>query len=264
MKTKILIVEHDQTAIELIQYQLKSGIVNYISKMVQTENEYEKALHDFKPDIILSNYTFPNFDGSTAFKLKKKLAPETPFIFVTKSIGEEKAIELIKNGVTDFVLKKQLGTLSAKINRALEENTETKKRLIDVKKIMDSSLDVICTSDEQGKFVHISAASESLWGYKPEELIGTHYMDLIFHGDIENTIIADANVKSGVPETMFENRYIHKDGSIVPLLWSAKWDDKDKLMYCIAKDPTKVIKLEKAFEVFSIFKSNISLIFKRD
>jgi len=249
MKTKILIVEHDQTAIELIQYQLKSGIVNYISKMVQTENEYEKALHDFKPDIILSNYTFPNFDGSTAFKLKKKLAPETPFIFVTKSIREEKAIELIKNGVTDFVLKEQLGTLSAKVNRALEENTETKKRLIDVKKIMDSSLDVICTSDEQGKFVHISAASESLWGYKPEELIGTHYMDLIFHGDIENTIIADANVKSGVPETMFENRYIHKDGSIVPLLWSAKWDDKDKLMYCIAKNPTKVIKLQKAFEI---------------
>ena len=249
MKNKILIVEHNLTDFQLIQDELKKGCVNYIAKMVQTENEYEKALHDFKPDIILSNYIFPNFDGATAFKLKKKLAPETPFIFVAKSIGEEKAVDLIKNGVTDFVLKERLGTLSAKINRALEENTETKKRLIDVKKIMDSSLDVICTSDEQGKFVHISAASESLWGYKPEELIGTYYMDLIFHGDIENTMNADANVKSGVPGTMFENRYIHKDGSIVPLLWSAKWDDKDKLMYRIAKDPTKVIKLEKAFKI---------------
>ena len=249
MKSKILIVENNLANIKLIQHELKKGVSNYRTKIAQTENEYEKALHDFKPDIIISNYTFPNFDGATAFNLKKKLAPQTPFIFVTKSIGEEKAIELIKNGVTDFVLNERLGTLSAKINRALEENTETKKRVIDVKKIMDFSLDVICTSDEQGKFVHISAASESLWGYKPEELIGTDYMDLIFPGDIENTINANANVKSGVPGTMFENRCIHKDGSIVPLLWSAKWDDKDKLMYFIAKDSTKVIKLEKAFEI---------------
>lgn len=249
MKIKILIVEHNQTDIELIQHELKKSGINYISETVQTKNEYEKALHDFKPDIILSNYTFPNFDGATAFKLKKKVAPETPFIFVTKSIGEEKAVELIKNGVTDFVLKERLGTLSAKINRAVEVNTETKKRFIDLKKMMNFSLDVNCTIDEQGKFVHISAASESLWGYKPEELIGTDYMDLIFHGDIEKTKKADADIKSGLPETMFKNRYIHKDGSILPLLWSAKWDDKDKLTYCIAKDPTKIIKLEKAFEI---------------
>ncbi|MFV5687834.1 PAS domain S-box protein [Flavobacterium sp. ZT3R25] len=230
MKTKILIVEHDPTDIGLIQHALKIGNLNYIAEIVQTEKDYKKKLRNFKPDIILSNYTLPSFEGTIAFELKEKLLPRTPFIFISESIGEENEVALIKNGATDFVLKERLETLADKINRALKEAAQTKKELIDVKKVMDYSLDVICTGDQQGNFVHISTSSESLWGYKPEELIGKNYIDLVFQADAENTKNSDSDVKIGVPGTMFENRYIHKNGSI-------------------AKDPTKKIKLEKAFGV---------------
>ena len=126
MKTKILIVEHDSNDMELIQQELKKGDVNYITEMVQTETEYKKAIHTFQPDIILSNYTFPSFDGLTALKIREKLVPETPFIFISESIDKENADALIKNGVTGFVLKEQLFTLSDKINRALHEAELTK------------------------------------------------------------------------------------------------------------------------------------------
>ncbi|MFV5687832.1 PAS domain S-box protein [Flavobacterium sp. ZT3R25] len=168
MKTKILIVEHDPSDIELIQHELKKGNVNYISEMVQTENEYEKALHNFKPDIILSNYTFPYFDGATAFKLKKKLAPKTPFIFVTESIGEEKAIKLIKKGVTDLVLKKNLSNLTTKVNRLLKESTLSTKTPTVVEKILDSSLNInysITKETPKKKKLEKASKIEKEWFY---------------------------------------------------------------------------------------------------
>lgn len=116
-------------------------------------------------------------------------------------------------------------------------------------KIMDSSLDIICSLDREGRFVTISAAAESTWGYKPDELVGRKYIDLVFHEDVERTINSEAGIKRGVPVTMFENRFKHQNGSVVPMLWSARWDDDDELTYCIGKDATDKKKLEKAVEV---------------
>ncbi|MCW3109317.1 MAG: domain S-box, partial [Segetibacter sp.] len=132
--------------------------------------------------------------------------------------------------------------------KLITTSTALRKALNDVEKIMDSSLDVICTIDEEGRFVNVSSASEDVWGYKPHELSGRRYLDLVFDADAENTIEVAGGIKRGVPVTMFENRYVRKDGSTVPLLWSARWDDNDKLMYCIAKDATEKKRLEKAFE----------------
>ena len=120
--------------------------------------------------------------------------------------------------------------------------------LAELKKIMDSSLDVICTIDGDGNFLNVSSASESVWGYQWYELIGKKYIDMVFAGDVENTIRVATQIVAGHPVTVFENRCTHKDGSIVPILWSAKWDNDTKLMYCIAKDATEKKKLEKALE----------------
>jgi PAS domain S-box-containing protein len=121
MKTKILIIEHDPAAVTAIQHALKIGRLNCITETVQSEKDFEKALHRFKPDLILSNYTSPTFDGVAIFGIKEKLVPQTPFIFVSESVGEENAVKLIKNGATDLVLKERLCTLTDKVNRALEE-----------------------------------------------------------------------------------------------------------------------------------------------
>src|SRR5690606_2682749 len=100
---RILILEHDADDIELIEYELKKGGLYYTSEIVQTEETFEKALDEFNPDIILSDYSLPSFDGTHAFNIKQKNLPHVPFIFVSGAIGEEISIELIKNGVTDYV-----------------------------------------------------------------------------------------------------------------------------------------------------------------
>lgn len=145
LKLKILIVEHNAIDLELIDKELKKSKLSYTSEIVQTKQEYIKSLNTFKPDIILSNYTFPTFDGPAAFKIKEKLSPQTPFIFISESIGEEIAVECIKTGVSDFILKETLTTnLCLKINRAIKKakssQLDSKKKLVEAKHIEELGL----------------------------------------------------------------------------------------------------------------------------
>src|SRR5258708_36068444 len=121
---KILFVEHDENDLGLIQRELKKGKINYLPEVVQTAEDYDKALKNFIPDIILSDFNLPEFDGPRAFAMREEMASGTPFIFVSGTIGEERSIEFIKSGVTDYVLKDRLFTLTTKVNRALKESAE--------------------------------------------------------------------------------------------------------------------------------------------
>ena len=118
---------------------------------------------------------------------------------------------------------------SRDITRILKQKTEEHQ-------LLDASLDVFCTVNEQGKFVYVSAASEKLWGYKPEELIGTKFRDLIFEEDLSKTDAITAVSFTGVEINSFVNRYKKKDGGIAYNLWSARWDHDTKLRYAVAKD----------------------------
>jgi len=108
-----------------------------------------------------------------------------------------------------------------------------------LKKLLNSSLDVICSIDQDGRFVSVNSAAKDVWGYEPEELSGTYYMDLVVEADRSLTTDAAIRIMSGVNMTNFENRYTCKDGSVKPILWSARWDAAEQLMYCIAKDATE-------------------------
>ncbi|WNH14441.1 PAS domain S-box protein [Thalassobellus suaedae] len=121
--------------------------------------------------------------------------------------------------------------------------------LNDITKIMDSSLDVICAVDAKGNFLKVSAASEAVWGYKPEELIGKPLINFVYHEDSENTQLTADNVMTGNDLMHFENRYVRKDGTLVPIEWSARWDEKHQVRYGIARDVTEKKRLEKAFEI---------------
>ncbi|MDB5016711.1 MAG: cph1 4 [Mucilaginibacter sp.] len=120
---------------------------------------------------------------------------------------------------------------------------ETKAK---VEKIMDSSLDMICSVDEDGRILSVSAASETILGYKPEELIGKMLFDFIYQEDLEKTKQMAASVMAGNEMTNNENRYIRKDGSLVHLMWSARWDPKERIRYGVARDATERKKNENA------------------
>jgi len=160
-KFRILIAEHDKHDLELLHHELNKGGISYISKVVENEYEYSDSIISFTPDIILSDFSFPSFDGLTAFKIKETLAPDTPFIFVSGTIGEEKSIELIKNGVTDYALKDRLFTLPLKVKRALKESADRHQKKLSEEqkefakiKLEEQNKELIKTNSELDHFVY--------------------------------------------------------------------------------------------------------------
>jgi signal transduction histidine kinase len=126
---KILIIEDDPMDIDLLEYELRKNELEYKHTVVQCKADFEAALTNFKPDIILSDYNLPAFDAQRAFWVKQRVNPDLPFIIVSGAIGEENAVELIKNGVTDYVPKDKLFTIVPKINRALQESSDRREKL---------------------------------------------------------------------------------------------------------------------------------------
>ncbi|MBP2284800.1 PAS domain S-box-containing protein [Flavobacterium sp. CG_23.5] len=126
---------------------------------------------------------------------------------------------------------------------------ELQEALNGLHKILNASMDLICSIDAEERIVQINAASKSIWGYEPHELIGKKYSEFIHPEDQETIFNIDQDVRNGNPVKIFETRIIHKNGAIVYILLSAQWDEVDKLIYCTAKDITEKKKLEKAYLV---------------
>lgn len=126
--TRLLILEHDPNDIELLEYELRKSKMDISTTVVENGEAFQRALTESCPDIILSDYSLPAFDGVRAFQVVQQTCPDVPFIIVSGTIGEENAVELIKNGVTDYVLKDKLFTVVPKIIRALKEAKERKEK----------------------------------------------------------------------------------------------------------------------------------------
>ena len=127
----------------------------------------------------------------------------------------------------------------AKANAGLQEQIlERAKAEHANQQIMDHSLDVICTFDAAGRFVQVSRACEALWGYRPEELIGRPSLNLVHPDDREKTVTAAASIREGRAEREFENRHVRRDGSVVPVVWTARWSQEQQSMFCVARDIT--------------------------
>ena len=121
----------------------------------------------------------------------------------------------------------------------VKSKTALQNNLTKINKILNLSLDVICTIDENGLFVDVSTASLKQWGYHPSELIGTPYTNLVCEEDKEITREISQKIMNGLDTSDFQNRYVHKKGHLIPVTWSAKWDFRSRIMYCIARDGTE-------------------------
>jgi diguanylate cyclase (GGDEF)-like protein len=123
MKTqlRLVVVEDSVADAELLARHLAKSGLNCVINRVQTEPEFIAALYHDKPDLILSDFSLPNFSGLRALDLTLVHAPDTPFIYVSGTIGEERAIDALRRGATDYVLKSNLSRLSSAIERAMRE-----------------------------------------------------------------------------------------------------------------------------------------------
>ncbi|HEY9715437.1 MAG TPA: PAS domain S-box protein, partial [Chroococcales cyanobacterium] len=118
-----------------------------------------------------------------------------------------------------------------KMNEALQEAKHKEQAIV------ENALDVICSIDEDGRFSEVSPASLSLWGYRPDELLGMRYAELLdpSHRN-KNQLLGNESHKTS--RTAFENRVQRKDGELVEMLWSAQWSPREKSWFCVAHDIT--------------------------
>jgi diguanylate cyclase (GGDEF)-like protein len=133
---RVLLTEDVAADAELEVRELKRAGLRVTHRIADTEESFTRALREFSPDIILSDFSMPVFDGMSALALARELRPETPFIFVSGTIGEEYAIRALKNGATDYVLKTNLVRLPAAVERALADARQ-RHRLARLSRIRD-------------------------------------------------------------------------------------------------------------------------------
>jgi signal transduction histidine kinase len=125
---KVLVLEDVETDAELILIELERAGVSFEGRAESNRSGLVKALREFKPDIVLSDFRLPGITGDEALSLCREHCPETPFILVTGAVGDETAVELMRNGASDFVLKDRMSRLGPAVSRALREARERQQR----------------------------------------------------------------------------------------------------------------------------------------
>lgn len=125
---RVLLLEDNAPHAELVEHFLRESGLQFSLVRVETREAFIEQLEQLAPDMILSDYALPAFDGYAALAIAKERTPDIPFIFVTGTMGEEVAIETLKSGATDYVLKTRLGRLGPAVQRALRESSERRER----------------------------------------------------------------------------------------------------------------------------------------
>ncbi|HLN71799.1 MAG TPA: PAS domain S-box protein, partial [Prolixibacteraceae bacterium] len=226
---KVLSLEDSILDYEILSEKLTNAYYAVDIRRVENEQELISALESESYDVILADYNLPGFDGFQALVICNERCPQTPFICVSGSIGEIKAIELLKQGAVDYVLKDRLERLPFAIKRALEEAHEKEKlqtaeqalreseeRLRD---ILFSTADWVWEVDENGVFTYSSQQGLQLLNATNEEIIGKTPFDFMPKEEAER--IAEVFIqlaKDRAPIKDLENWNIDKNGEMICLL----------------------------------------------
>ncbi|NEW81522.1 MAG: PAS domain S-box protein [Mariniphaga sp.] len=219
----ILSLEDSPEDYKIIFELLLAAGIDFTMNRVENEHDFVSALNSAKYDVILADFNLPQYDAFEALKKAIEICPEIPFICVSGSIGEETAIELIKLGAVDYILKDKPVKLPYAIKRAIreaEENEERKQIEDELRKseTLKSKMvanigDVIVIIDHEGINRYESPNAEKLFGWKPEDNVGFSAFDNVHPDDLDDAqrFIASIESEPGKVGTT-EVRYRHKDG----------------------------------------------------
>jgi len=178
---------------ELIEHELHRGKVTFESRAVERREEFVAALKDFKPDLVISDFSLPQFDALEALSILTHYHPGLPFILVTGAQSEEVAVECMKRGADDYILKSTLMRLpSAVLNALRKREVERQKEKAEVdlhaqeeqyRLIAEHTRDLIYLLDQKGQFTYASPSFEKALGYRPAELVGRKAFSLLHPDD---------------------------------------------------------------------------------
>jgi PAS domain S-box-containing protein len=179
---EILHLEDNSNDAELILETLRDTPIPCNVTLVRNHSDFLAAIEGRRWDLVLADYALPDFDGLTALNCVLEKAPNTAFIFVTGTMGEEVAVETLKNGATDYILKQRLERLGPCVRRALGEAEEREKRRraeIHYQRLFETAQDGILVLDgETGTVVDVNPAVENILGYRRKEMLGKHFFEI--------------------------------------------------------------------------------------
>ena len=182
---RILLLEDDSGDAELIQGLLEIDHLICEVVLAQTRAEFLTALENAGIDLILADYKLPSFDGISALKLAQSARPDLPFIFVSGTLGEDTAIEALKIGATDYVLKTRLSRLVPSVQRALREARErtdrkrAEERLRQQANLLNLTHDAIFVRDMDGVITYWNHGAEELYGWTAAQAEGKIARELL-------------------------------------------------------------------------------------
>lgn len=169
----ILFIEDSPEDVELAVIELKREGYSVEWQRVDTEYTLRNVLASWLPDIILSDHSMPSFNGMAALAITRELVPDIPFIFVSGTIGEERAIESIHRGATDYVLKDNLRRLSTSINRAMNESL-VRIRTVEVEKersrlvaILEATSDLVVIANPDDTIQYLNQGARKMLNISP-------------------------------------------------------------------------------------------------
>jgi PAS domain S-box-containing protein len=219
----ILHLEDDPTDAELQDELLRSNGFDIESLRVDTQEAFVAALEAANLDVILADYTLPGFNGLAALEIAKDKKPKIPFIFVSGTLGEEIAIESLRNGATDYVVKQRLNRLAPVIRRAFHESEVREaqeaaeanaRRMRDMfQALTENAPDGVALIDREGNLKFVSPAGRRMFGYDLDE---SPIINLVEHTHPEDqseisSLLANLIVKPGQNSTQ-QYRFKKKEG----------------------------------------------------
>jgi CheY-like chemotaxis protein len=181
---RVLIAENDPNDADLMVHELRRAGFEPDWRRVQGEAEYLEALTP-DLDVILSDYTMPEFDGPRALELLRARGLDVPFILVSGTVGEEMAVEAMKNGASDYLLKDRLGRLGAAVRQAIARRREHHERRrmeaeldANVRRLVEQAPLCIAMFDREMRYLATSQGWIAAYGRGYPDLIGRCHYDV--------------------------------------------------------------------------------------
>ena len=229
----ILIVEDVPADADAIEHELQEESIPFTARRLQTREAFLEALHGAMPDIVLSDFTLPEFDALEALRLLKRINEDVPFILVTGARSEEVAVECIRAGADDYILKASLKRLGASIRNAIQkraaerERKQTEQALRSSEQqfrlMAENSGDLISLLDTQGRIVYANPCFQSTLGRAAEDLVDQEAASLVHPEDLHTYVEAMEQSCSSKHGQVMEFRARHADGQWRILESSVNW-----------------------------------------
>ncbi|HNX06102.1 MAG TPA: PAS domain S-box protein [Bacteroidales bacterium] len=244
---KILIVEDNPLDAELARREIRQVLKSVEFVELCTEDKFLESLDIFKPDIIVSDFSMPNFDGMSVIRLAKKHASLIPVIIFTGSLNEETAAETVKAGAVDYVLKENNIRLRQAIQYALEKKQMWKERLEAEEKLRNSeeryralfelAADGILKISAEGKLIDINHSGLQLAGYHKAEVLQMPISEFFSKEELEKHPIRYDLLQKG-QSIKIERTFVRKDRSTCIVEMHSKMMP-DKTIQSIFRDITE-------------------------